>query len=91
MLSLVRAVIPFDSMFAEYLHAIIFYGSLPILWIIEKSLASCGISGDRSMLYIVPIFIIIILYWAALGFVIGAIIGSIKKQDEMHNKMLGTV
>jgi len=43
------------------------------------------------MLYIVPIFIIIILYWAALGFVIGAIIGSIKKQDEMHNKMLGTV
>lgn len=73
-LGLSQGLFSYDSNAYQVLHLVAYYGSWPILVCIEKGLYAIGIYGDQGLVYIVPIFAVILLYWAVIGFAAGAIV-----------------
>ena len=71
--------IPRDTAIFSIIQKVVFYGAWPVIIFIYKGLPALGIEGDQGLAYIVPIFVIFFLYWALIGFILGALLAGISK------------
>ena len=78
--------IPRDTAAFQAIQNIVFYGAWPVIMFIYKGLPALGIEGDQGLAYIVPIFIVFFLYWAIIGYILGAFLARIIKMMKRHNK-----
>lgn len=60
------------------LQKVFWIPTVPLFWLMEKVLEGCGVHGDEGMRFLLPMFAVILAYWAGLGFVIGFLIGKIN-------------
>mgnify|MGYP000536592709 CR=1 FL=1 len=71
--------VPRDSIWHPAFKKAFWFVSWPIMTGIDKGLYALGIEGDQGLGYMVPIIIVILLYWAIIGFIIGALIAGIRQ------------
>ena len=80
----IRGMVPFDSYLYPALQKIFATPTIPLFWLMDKTMEACGIHGEEAMSYLIPMFLMMLLYWAILGFVLGWLLGTIIMKR--HNK-----
>jgi hypothetical protein len=81
-LVIIRCMLPFDSVMYSALHKVFWIPTIPLFWLMEKLMEGCGIHGEEGMRFLLPMFLTMLAYWAALGFAIGFLMGHIKTRLE---------
>ena len=77
-LIILQSVVTYGSKAYEVVHIIVWGGVSPVLIPIEKM----GIYGCEAMAYIMPIFLLIFLYLAAIGFGIGSLVSWLTRDKK---------
>ena len=84
-LVMIRGMLPYDAFMYVTLQKIFYTPTVPLFWLMEKTMQACGIQGEEGMRFMIPMFFAMLIYWALLGYGFGFLIGKLN-EFKRHNK-----